>query len=77
MDARPRMGRIKAAVAYSSFSRSRLYELAAVTPGLFRKDKTTVHVDFDVLDRILDDLPLAEIKSPAAIAERDAATEAA
>jgi hypothetical protein len=62
--ARPRLGRISTATAYSGVSRSRLYELAAVTPGLFRKNGTATVVDFDVLDRVLDALPHAKIKAP-------------
>jgi hypothetical protein len=62
--ARPRFGRIPIAESYSGVSRSRLYELAAATPGLFRKNGTATIVDFDVLDQILDSLPHAEIKAP-------------
>jgi hypothetical protein len=62
--ARPRFGRISIASNYSGISRSRLYELAAVTPGLFRKNASATIVDFDVLDRLLDALPHAEIKAP-------------
>jgi hypothetical protein len=59
---RPRMGKIPDAVAYSGRSRSRLYELGAKYPGLFRKDGTSTLVDFEVLDEILEALPAAEIK---------------
>jgi hypothetical protein len=62
---RPRMGRIAQAVIYSGRSRSRLYELGAEHRGLFRKDGASTLVDFDVLDQILDALPVAEIKSTA------------
>jgi hypothetical protein len=54
---RPRMGKLPAAVEYSGRSRSRLYELAAQYPDLFRKDGASTLVDFDVLDRILDAFP--------------------
>jgi hypothetical protein len=61
---RPRAGRFPEAKAYSGFSRSRLYQLAPAYPGLFRKNGTAVIVDFDILDRIIDELPVAEIKPP-------------
>lgn len=60
--ARPRMGKIARAVAYSGRSKSRLYEWAGEYAGLFKKDGKSTLVDFDVLDRILDALPAAEIK---------------
>jgi hypothetical protein len=60
--ARPRFGRLPAATAYSGISRSSLYIAAGKTPGLFRKNGAAIVVDFDVLDRLLDDLPLAKIK---------------
>jgi hypothetical protein len=56
---RPRFGRIPAAVAYSGISKSALYELRAQTPQLFRKNGTATLVDFDVLDQVLDALPIA------------------
>ena len=61
---RPRFGRLPKAVAYSGRSRTRLYELAAQYPGLFRKDGDSTIVDFDVLDGILDSLPVAKITPP-------------
>lgn len=61
---RPRSGRIPEAKAYSGFGRSRLYELAAAHRGLFKKNGAAVIVDFDILDRIIDELPVAEIKPP-------------
>ena len=60
---RPRFGKIRAASRYSGRGRSRLYEWAALHPGLFRKDGTSTMVDFDVLDEILDAMPVAEIKA--------------
>jgi hypothetical protein len=63
---RPRFGKIPAATRYSGRGRSRLYQWAALHPGLFRKDGNSTIVDFDVLDEILDALPVAEIKPPAA-----------
>jgi len=61
---RPRFGRIRAAMVYSGIGRSKLYEMAAVHHGLFRKNGRTNVVDFDKLDQILDALPAAVIKSP-------------
>jgi hypothetical protein len=60
---RPRFGKIPAAVTYSSICRSRLYEIAAMTPGLFKKAGASTIVDFDVLDRVLDQLPNADLKA--------------
>jgi hypothetical protein len=62
---RPRFGRIPAALVYSGASRSGLYEWAAKYPGLFRKNGAATLVDFDVLDMILDGLPVAEIGTAA------------
>jgi hypothetical protein len=61
---RPRSGRIKDAVVYSGFARSKLYELAAEHRGLFRKAGARVIVDYDVLDAIIAALPHAEIRPP-------------
>ena len=58
----PRFGTIPRAVDYSGRSRSRLYQLAAKYPGLFVKDGKSTLVSFVVLDRILDELPVAKIK---------------
>jgi hypothetical protein len=59
---RPRFGKIPAAMDYSGRGRSKLYEWAERYSGLFRKDGKSVLVDFDVLDQILDRLPVAVIK---------------
>jgi hypothetical protein len=59
---RPRLGTIARATDYSGRSRSRLYQLAAKHEGLFRKDGASTLVDFGVLDKILDSLPVARIK---------------
>ena len=61
--ARPRSGRISAAVAYSGIGRSSLYILAGKHRGLFRKNGSAVIVDFDVLDEVIATLPLADIKT--------------
>jgi hypothetical protein len=60
---RPRFGRMPSAIEYSGLSRSRLYELAAVTNGLFRKQGRSTLIDFAVLDQLLEALPAAELKS--------------
>jgi hypothetical protein len=57
-----RFGTIPCAVDYSGRSRSRLYQLAAIHEGLFRKDGKSTLVDFAILDQILDGLPVARIK---------------
>jgi hypothetical protein len=59
---RPRFGTIKAASQYSGISRSKLYEEAPKYEGLFRKWDGRTIVDFDLLDSILNALPIAEIK---------------
>jgi hypothetical protein len=59
---RPRFGKLPAAVTYSGRSRSRLYEWAAEHRGLIRKDGASTLIDFDILDQILDTLPVAQIK---------------
>jgi hypothetical protein len=61
---RPRSGNLRTAEIYSGMSRSSLYELAAVYRGLFKKAGASTIVDFDVLDRVIDALPAAEIKPP-------------
>ena len=59
---RPRFGKIPTASQYSGHSRSTLYVLAAKNPDLFKKSGRSTLVDFDVLDRLLDQLPPAAIK---------------
>jgi hypothetical protein len=61
-DIRPRFGKILTAMHYSGRGRSILYGWAARYPGLFRKSGFSTLVDFDVLDRILDEMPIVEIK---------------
>jgi hypothetical protein len=61
---RPRSGRLKHARAYSGLGRSALYVLAAEHEGLFKKNGAATIVDFDILDRIIDDLPPAKINPP-------------
>jgi hypothetical protein len=66
-----RFGKLPAASEYCGLSRATLYELAPKHPGLFRKHGTATLVDFAVLDAILDNLPIAEIK-PVTRARREA-----
>jgi hypothetical protein len=61
---RPRLGRIPTARVYSGLGRSSLYRLAGMTPGLFKKHGKSTLVDFEVLDRVLDALPVAAISKP-------------
>jgi hypothetical protein len=60
---RPRFGKVPTAVGYSGCSKSRLYEWGAEHAGLFRKNGASTLIDFDVLDQILDSLPIADIKA--------------
>jgi hypothetical protein len=55
---------IPEARAYGGDSRSRLYELAALHPGLFVKSGRRTFVCLDAYDRILDARPVAIIKGP-------------
>jgi hypothetical protein len=57
---RPRFGKIPAALEYAAISRSRLYQWRTTHPDLFRKNGAASLVDFDVLDRILDGLPISK-----------------
>jgi hypothetical protein len=59
---RSRFGKIPQAVAYAGVSRATLYNWAPKFPGLFRKSGTSTLIDYAVLDRILDELPVAKIK---------------
>jgi len=56
-----RFGKLPDAIEYSGLSRARLYQLAGLHPGLFRKNGSAVLVDFRALDQILDNLPAAKI----------------
>jgi hypothetical protein len=55
------MGKMPAAVAYSGRSKSRIYEWGQQFPELFRKDGASTLIDFNVLDRILDSLPIKSV----------------
>jgi len=59
---RRRFGPIPAACEYSGLSGPSLYIEAGRNPGLFRKYGSRTLVDFDMLDAILDMLPVADIK---------------
>lgn len=63
---RPRFSKIPPAMAYSGIGRTKLYELAGSHPGLFRKSGASTLVDMNFLDRILDGLPAAAIRSSSA-----------
>jgi hypothetical protein len=56
-----RWGRIRDAVDYSGLSRTSLYNLAVVHPGLFKKHGSATIVDFRILDKILEAAPAAEL----------------
>jgi hypothetical protein len=59
---RRRFGKLPDATEYSALSRATLYELAPKYPGLFKKNGAATIIDFDILDAILDELPIAKIK---------------
>jgi hypothetical protein len=61
-----RFGKIADAIHHSGVSRATLYIWASRHPGLFRKSGASTVVDFAVLDTILNDLPIANIKMKAA-----------
>jgi hypothetical protein len=63
MSIRPRTGKIPDAVEYSGIGRSSFYELAPQYEGLFVKFRDSTLVNFEVLDRIIDELPPAKIKA--------------
>jgi hypothetical protein len=69
----PRFGRIPDAKRRSGLSRGKLYELAAQNKGLFRKADAATIVDLQRLDRILADLPAAEITTGLTNAKRETA----
>jgi hypothetical protein len=73
---RPRFGKLPRAISYSGRPRSRLYEWAAQYPGLFRKDGDATLVDFDILDTILDALPVAVITTKPPVRDKKSAAEA-
>jgi hypothetical protein len=60
MSIRPRFGKVPEAIRYASVCRSRLYQWAGKSEnaGLIKKNGAASIVDFDILDRILDDLPI-------------------
>jgi hypothetical protein len=63
MSDNPSFGRLPAAEQRSGLKRGKLYELAQKHKGLFRKAGSATIVDFKILDRILGELPPAEISN--------------
>jgi hypothetical protein len=61
-EAERRAGKVPEAVRRSGLSRSALYELAPKHEGLFKKYGRATIVDFTILDRIIDQLPVARLK---------------
>ena len=61
-DQLPRFGRTPDAQRRSGLSRGKLYQLAAQHPGLFKKYDTATIVDLEMLDRILEALPAADMR---------------
>jgi hypothetical protein len=61
---KPRMASIAGAVAYSNISRSKLYQIAAKHPALFRKLGARTLVDMNALDSFLNNLAHAQVKAP-------------
>jgi hypothetical protein len=60
---RPRLAPFAVAQQYAGVSRSRLYEWARERPKLLRKNGRASLVDFDELDAILNELPVADLKT--------------
>ena len=58
-----RFSKITGAVNRSGISRASLYKLAPKFPGLFVKNGRSTLCNLDILDAILDGLPVAEIKA--------------
>ncbi len=59
-----RFGRIPEASERSGLSRSSLYKMAIAHPGLFKKHGSATLVDFQILDRILEASPAAQLTAP-------------
>ena len=72
IEQRSRFSKIPGAVNRSGISRASLYKLAPKHPGLFVKHGRSTLCNLDILDSILDGLPVAEIKAPPAQAKRHA-----
>jgi hypothetical protein len=64
-----RWGRISQAIDYCGLSRTSLYTMASRNAGLFRKQGSATIVDFNVLDRILDAAPNADVNVPVRAAD--------
>jgi hypothetical protein len=63
IEQRSRFSKIPGAVARSGISRASLYKLAPKHPGLLVKHGRATLCNLEILDRILDALPVAEIKA--------------
>ena len=61
----PSHGRIPQAVKTRGISRSKLYEVAAKHPGVFKKLDSMTIVNFRKLDNVLENLPVAELPGTA------------
>jgi hypothetical protein len=57
----PRWGRIPRAVEHSGIGKGKLYQLATVHKGLFRKVGGLTLVDLRMLDEIIAEAPVADI----------------
>lgn len=64
-----RFGRIPVAERRSGLKRGILYELAKQHPGLFRKAGAATIVDLEFLDRVLAELPAANLGAAQPIKE--------
>jgi hypothetical protein len=67
----PRLRTVQDAMVYSGLGRKKIYEEAARHPGLLVKAGVRTLVNMPMLDQILDELPVADIKVPSAIKEAD------
>jgi hypothetical protein len=59
---RPRAGGVEDAVLYCGVSRASIYNAGARHPGLLKKWNGRTIVDFDILDSIIDALPVGPAK---------------
>src|SRR5262252_8476084 len=69
----PRSGSIKQACSRYGIGRSSLYQKAACTPGLFKKWGTKTLVDYEIMDRVFSELPLADGDDPGETAAQECA----
>jgi hypothetical protein len=59
-----RWSRVPQACDHSGMSKSSLYKIASQNPGLFRKHGRSTFVDLQMLDKIIEDAPPAELATP-------------